>query len=134
MGKTLEEIKASRPVVDYAKMRATTEADIRRHMIEDGSDPAAPLGKFVLRRPGERGPGKRPAKVQLTLRVDPDVVAALKATGEGWMTRAAAVLSESVAGSTRQPEPAPPKQVIRQKPTASLASEKPLARSRQATR
>lgn len=44
---TLEEIKAATPRVDRAKIEATTEEDIRRHMIEDGENPDAPLGKFV---------------------------------------------------------------------------------------
>ncbi len=36
---TLEQILASEPDVDYAKLDATTEEDIRRYMIEDGEDP-----------------------------------------------------------------------------------------------
>jgi putative transcriptional regulator len=40
---TLEEIRARRPVVDRAKIAATTEADIRRQQIEDGEDPDAKL-------------------------------------------------------------------------------------------
>lgn len=36
---TLDEIKASRPKLDRAKLDATTEEDIRRHQIEDGYDP-----------------------------------------------------------------------------------------------
>lgn len=43
---TLEEIRASRPEVDRAKVAATTEEDIRRHQIEDGEDPDAPLPPF----------------------------------------------------------------------------------------
>jgi putative transcriptional regulator len=43
---TLEEIGASRPMVDRAKVAATTEADIRRHRIEDGEEPDAPLPPF----------------------------------------------------------------------------------------
>lgn len=39
--KTLEEIKASKPDEDWEKFDATTEEDIRRHMIEDGEDPDA---------------------------------------------------------------------------------------------
>ena len=45
---TLEQIRASRPKVDRAKIMATTEADIRRHQIEDGEDPDAPLPPFHL--------------------------------------------------------------------------------------
>jgi len=40
---TLEEILASDPHVDRAKIDATTDEDIRRHMIEDGEDPDAEL-------------------------------------------------------------------------------------------
>ena len=39
----LEQIKASRPTLDGAKIDATTEEDIRRHMIVDGQDPDADL-------------------------------------------------------------------------------------------
>ncbi len=35
---TLAEIMASKPDADFAKIDATTEEDIRRHMIEDGYD------------------------------------------------------------------------------------------------
>ena len=37
--KSLEDIKAAKPDIDRAKIDATTEADIRHHMIEDGEDP-----------------------------------------------------------------------------------------------
>ncbi|MFL5251818.1 MAG: helix-turn-helix domain-containing protein [Rhodopila sp.] len=43
---TLEELRASRPFVDRSKVTATTEDDIRRHQIEDGEDPDAPLPPF----------------------------------------------------------------------------------------
>jgi putative transcriptional regulator len=38
---TLAEIKAAGPAVDRAKLDATTEEDVRRHMIEDGENPDA---------------------------------------------------------------------------------------------
>lgn len=41
--RTLEEIKASRSGINRAIFDATTEEDIRRHMIEDGEDPDADL-------------------------------------------------------------------------------------------
>lgn len=37
--KTLEQIVAENPKSDLKKIDATTEEDIRRHMIEDGEDP-----------------------------------------------------------------------------------------------
>ena len=43
---TLEQIRARGPVVDRAKLAATTEADIRRYQIEDGENPDAPLPPF----------------------------------------------------------------------------------------
>jgi uncharacterized protein (DUF4415 family) len=93
MARTLDDILASRPVIDHEKVRATTEDEIRRHMIEDGQDPDAPLPAFTRRAPGQRGPAKKPAKVQVTLRVDPAALEAWKASGEGWMTRAADILA-----------------------------------------
>ena len=93
MARTLDEIRASRPKFDRAQIDATTEGDIRRHMIEDGEDPDAPLPVFVKRRPGQRGPSAKPAKVQIALRVDPDTLAAFRATGEGWQTRMNDVLT-----------------------------------------
>ncbi len=43
---TLEEIRATRPKVDRATVAATTEDDIRRHQVEDGENPDAPLPRF----------------------------------------------------------------------------------------
>ncbi len=43
---TLDEIRASRPRVDRARIAATTEEDVRRHQVEDGEDPDAPLPPF----------------------------------------------------------------------------------------
>lgn len=37
--RTLAQIKASKPKTDFRIFDATTEEDIRRHMIEDGEDP-----------------------------------------------------------------------------------------------
>jgi putative transcriptional regulator len=44
---TLDQIKASKPRVDRAKIRATSEEDIDRHMREDGEDPGTAPGTFV---------------------------------------------------------------------------------------
>ena len=43
----LERIKAAQPKVDRAMIAATGEADIARHMREDGEDPEAALGTFI---------------------------------------------------------------------------------------
>ena len=39
------------------------------------------------RRPGQRGPGKRPPKVSINIRLSPEVLEAFKAGGTGWQTR-----------------------------------------------
>jgi putative transcriptional regulator len=56
--RTLADIHRMKPKVDRAKIDATTEADIRRHMIEDGQHPEGNLSGFapvippqVLRNP-----------------------------------------------------------------------------------
>lgn len=49
----------------------------------------------ALRR--TRGPNKRPAKEQVAIRLDPDVVGALRASGPGWQTRVNAALKEWLA-------------------------------------
>lgn len=61
---TLEEIRAARPRVDPAKIAATTDKDIRRHQIEDGEDPDAPLPPF---RPM---PDVRAIRTQLRMRIE----------------------------------------------------------------
>ncbi len=46
--KSQDDLRAERPVVDRAKIAAATEDEIRRHAIEDGEDPDAPLAQFDL--------------------------------------------------------------------------------------
>ena len=54
------------------------------------------------RKAGQRGPGKKPPKVVMTVRVDADTLAALKASGAGWQRRVNDVLRKAVgSGRTR---------------------------------
>jgi uncharacterized protein (DUF4415 family) len=46
------------------------------------------------RRRGQRGPQKKPCKIVISIRVEPDTVAAYKAGGPGYQTRMAAVLKK----------------------------------------
>ncbi len=48
--------------------------------------------------PRRRGPAARPAKAQVTFRLDRDVVQALRASGPGWQTRANEALRKMVKG------------------------------------
>lgn len=42
---------------------------------------------MVRRLPGQRGPGKKTPKESVTLRLDPEILAYFRETGEGWQTR-----------------------------------------------
>jgi uncharacterized protein (DUF4415 family) len=50
-----------------------------------------------LARTIKRGPQKAPTKVATSIRLDRDVVAALKATGSGWQTKANELLRKALA-------------------------------------
>lgn len=52
--------------------------------------------KGTVRAPGQRGLGKKPAKILLSLRIDPVVIERWKATGPGWQTRMAKTLAKAV--------------------------------------
>jgi uncharacterized protein (DUF4415 family) len=59
----------------------------------------------IRRMRGQRGPQKEPTKELISLRLDRDVLAALRATGFGWQTRAndalrAAYVTNSVSGTS----------------------------------
>lgn len=66
----------------------------------DPNDPAA-VEKFwkrgKVRRPGQRGPGKKPKKILVSVRYSPEVVEYFKSTGEGWQTRMDEALKEWMA-------------------------------------
>lgn len=62
-----KEIRDARPLMDM--LPRETAAAVRRYR-------------------GQRGPQQRPTKELISLRVDRDVVAAYRATGTGWQTRA----------------------------------------------
>jgi|GEM_PF-3604184 hypothetical protein len=51
---TLEQIKASRPKVDRAKIEATTEKNIANHMQEDEENPNASIDNFIEELPSAR--------------------------------------------------------------------------------
>lgn len=53
---------------------------------------------IVKRARGQRGPGRKPAKVQVALRLEAETVARWRATGEGWQTRMGDVLKRAVEG------------------------------------
>jgi uncharacterized protein (DUF4415 family) len=52
------------------------------------------VAEYNQRTRGQRGPQKKPCKVVISIRVEPDTVAAYKAGGRGYQTRMAAVLKK----------------------------------------
>jgi uncharacterized protein (DUF4415 family) len=56
----------------------------------------APQVPALIRR--VRGQQKQPVKELVSLRLDREVTAALRATGPGWQTRASAILRKAVIG------------------------------------
>lgn len=87
---------------DLAKIDATTDEDIARHMIEDDTPEWTDedfnraeirVGDKVIRR------GRPPldfTKQQVTLRLDQDVIAHFRAGGAGWQSRINAALREAM--------------------------------------
>ena len=49
---------------------------------------------LTKRRPGQRGPGRKPALVLMTIRVEPELLEAYRSTGDGWQSRARAALRD----------------------------------------
>lgn len=81
---------------DWTKVASLPPEELARLLDEDHDEiddnpeatdeqlAAAVPGK---RRPGQRGPGRKPRKALLTLRVDAMTLAAWEASGEGWRAR-----------------------------------------------
>jgi len=57
--------------------------------------PAEVIAAFGRKR-GQRGPGKRPARRQVTLRLSPETLDAFKARGAGWQGRIDAALARFI--------------------------------------
>jgi BrnA antitoxin of type II toxin-antitoxin system len=64
-------------------------------VVTRGGGVAAVKAAMAERRmPGQRGPGKRPAKVAINIRLSPEVLEAFRATGEGWQTKVDGALKD----------------------------------------
>lgn len=81
--------KAAAPIHSTGK----SKVDWSKAVVTSGGGVAATM--TALRR--TRGPNKRPAKEQVAIRLDPEVVGALRASGPGWQTRVNAALKEWLA-------------------------------------
>ena len=81
--------KAAAPVVSSDDSRI----DWSQGVVTPGSGVADTIAS--LRR--TRGPNKKPAKEQVAIRLDQELVGALRASGPGWQTRVNAALKEWLA-------------------------------------
>jgi uncharacterized protein (DUF4415 family) len=87
------QVAAARTSASAEPNARTTKVDWSQGAVTPGGGVAATISE--LRR--TRGPNKRPAKEQVAIRLDPDVVGALRASGPGWQTRVNAALKEWLA-------------------------------------
>lgn len=86
---------ASRPDPENPEWSSTEIRDAQPLMSALPSETAAAVRRYR----GQRGPQQRPTKELISLRVDRDVVAAYRATGAGWQTRANEALKAYVTKS-----------------------------------
>ena len=77
---------------DDAKAVATFWKDAV--VVKGGGYEAVRAAMAARRKPGQRGLGKRPAKVAINIRLSPDILNAFKATGDGWQTKVDLALRE----------------------------------------
>jgi uncharacterized protein (DUF4415 family) len=63
-------------------------------VVKSGGVAAVRAALAERRNPGQRGPGKRPPKVAINIRLSPEVLEAFKATGSGWQTKVDGALKE----------------------------------------
>lgn len=66
------------------------QAQWNRAVVVHGGGPEAVRNALAVRR--GRGPGKKPAKALVSLRIAPETLARWKASGPGWQTRMAELL------------------------------------------
>jgi len=84
------------PLTDAnGEVRALTAEDMARFRPASQALPVDLQETLGMRR---RGPQKAPTKVSTTIRLDADLLEALKTTGEGWQTRMNALVRRELMG------------------------------------
>jgi uncharacterized protein (DUF4415 family) len=96
---TLEEALAQPSKSDWAKIAATTDADIERQIAEDpdlqGFDEEIDWSKAVF----VDAPGKKP----ISIRLDQDILAYFRAQGGGYQSRINKVLRHYMESTIKRP-------------------------------
>jgi uncharacterized protein (DUF4415 family) len=89
---------SERPLTDRdGEVRELTVEDMKRFRPAAEVLPAELMAVLPKRRPGQRGPAKRPTKESVTIRFDPDVIQRFKSKGPGWQSRLNDFLVESLS-------------------------------------
>lgn len=81
---------------DWARLDAMTEEELEAAIASDPDWADIPRDWVKDARPGIPFPLPKEGKKQVTLRLDPDILAHFKAQGRGWQTRINAVLRSFV--------------------------------------
>ena len=84
-----------------ARTSGKAKIDWSQGTVTPGGGVAATIAS--LRR--TRGPNKKPAKEQVAIRLDQEVVGALRASGPGWQTRVNTALKEWLATQPAKRKP-----------------------------
>ncbi|HUY82365.1 MAG TPA: BrnA antitoxin family protein [Acidobacteriaceae bacterium] len=102
-------MKNSKSLTDWERVKSFREGDRIPYNPEDGpydpNDEAATgewLSQAIILRPGQRGPQKAPTKMQISLRLSPEVIEHFKATGKGWQTRIDETLKKAIEPKRRK--------------------------------
>lgn len=89
---------------DWARVEAMTDADIAAAIADDpdwqGFPPPEEWAEHAIR--GLPFPLPKEGKKQVTLRLDPDILAHFRAQGRGWQTRINAVLRSYLEAEQRR--------------------------------
>ena len=88
--------KSTRPIIPEDAPELT-EAELAEMRPAAQALPPELFAMLTKRKPGQRGPGKKPSKVLMTIRVDAETLAAYKASGAGWQARINDVLRKGAA-------------------------------------
>jgi uncharacterized protein (DUF4415 family) len=87
------------------RKKLTLDADDAPELTEElakklrpGSEMLPPelYAALIARKPGQRGKQKKPTKKPVYLRLDPEVLDYLKASGAGWQSRINAFLKDAI--------------------------------------
>ena len=94
---------SKKPTIDdFDDVPELTREQIRKFRPLHTMVPPEVLAHLPKRKPGQRGPGKKPAKVVVAFRLDRDVADAVKASGEGYGVRVNALLRKKFVGGDKR--------------------------------